>query len=105
MIPTKLGMVLALCLIVALISFVLWRRDRSAASKIDLEDLLLGDDGKLSKAAAIMMGAFAFTTWMMGYLTLMGKMTEGYAAIYVGAWITPTVVKLVTNRPDRGTPT
>lgn len=97
MIPTKLGMVVALVLIIFLIMFMLWRRDRDAHSMINLEDLLIGEDGKLSKAAAIMMGAFAFTTWMMGYLTLMGKMTEGYAAIYVGAWITPTVVKLITG--------
>lgn len=90
-------MVIALALIISTLLITLIRRDRSAASQINLEDLLLGDDGKLSKAAAVMMGAFTMTTWLMIYLTLNGKMSEGYLSIYVAAWITPTVVRLIVN--------
>lgn len=87
--------VLALVLVGLVIARTLSTRDADAASRIDLDDLLLGEDGKLSKAAAVMLGAFLVTTWMMVWLTLREKMTEGYLAIYVAAWITPTVTKLV----------
>jgi hypothetical protein len=102
---TKLLMVMALILLTAGLTAALVRRDRSSSSGVNLEDLLLGDDGKLSKAAAVMMGAFAMTTWLMVYLALSGKMTEGYLAIYVGAWIAPTVTKLIINRPAEVTET
>jgi preprotein translocase subunit SecG len=97
--PTKILMIVALVLVIVAIVFVLMRRDRSSTSAINLEDLLIGDDGKLSKAAAVMMGAFAMTTWLMVYLALNGKMTEGYLAIYVGAWIAPTVTRLIMVKP------
>jgi hypothetical protein len=92
---TKILMIAALILVITAIIYALIKRDRSTISAINLEDLLLGDDGRLSKAAAVMMGAFAMTTWLMVYLALGGKMTEGYLAIYVGAWIAPTVTVLI----------
>jgi hypothetical protein len=100
---TKLLMVVALVVVILMAATMLTKRDRSSASAINLEDLLLGDDGKLSKAAAVMMGAFAMTTWLMVYLALNNKMTEGYLAIYVGAWIAPTVTRLIIVKPTPGT--
>lgn len=96
---TKILMASALILVIIAIVYVLIKRDRSIVSAINLEDLLLGEDGKLSKAAAVMMGSFALTTWLMVYLALGGKMTEGYLAIYVGAWIAPTVTRLIIAKP------
>lgn len=96
---TKLLMAVILAAIVIWLLITLIRRDKSSSSKINLEDLLIGDDGKMSKAAAVMLGAFAMTTWLMVYLTLNAKMTEGYLAIYVGAWIAPTVTRLIINGP------
>jgi preprotein translocase subunit SecG len=95
---TKLIAGLALLAVILIISWMLHRRDRDQASQLNLEDLLIGDDGRLSKAAAVMMGAFGLTTWLMVYLALTGKMTEGYLAIYVGAWIAPTVAVII-KRP------
>ena len=91
----KLAAVAFLLLLGAFIVWSLLKRDRSNSSRLNLDDLLLGDDGKISKAAAVMLGAFIATTWMMVYLTLQGKMTEGYLGIYVAAWIAPTVTRLV----------
>lgn len=102
--PTKILMATALVLVIASIIFVLIKRDRSSTSAINLEDLLMGDDGKLSKAASVMMGAFAMTTWLMVYLALNNKMTEGYLAIYVGAWIAPTVTRLIIAKPVEAQP-
>lgn len=100
----KLAMAIILAVLFLAIAFTLMRKSRDLHSRIDLEDLLIGDDGKLSKAAAVMMGAFAMTTWLMIYLTLNGKMTEGYLSIYVGAWIVPTVVKLIKGPESQGVP-
>lgn len=102
---TKILMTAALILVIIAIVYALMKRDRSATSYINLEDLLLGDDGKLSKAAAVMMGSFALTTWLMVYLALGNKMTEGYLAIYVAAWIAPTVTRLIVNKPAETTAT
>jgi hypothetical protein len=95
---SKLIAALVLLFIVLTIAWVLHRRDKDQTSQLNLEDLLIGDDGRLSKAAAVMMGAFGLTTWLMVYLALTGKMTEGYLAIYVGAWIAPTVAVII-KRP------
>ena len=91
----KLAMAVLLLLVVIYLTIILIKRSRSSSSNLDLEDLLLGDDDKISKAAFVMMGSFAMTTWLMIYLTLNAKMTEGYLSIYVGAWIVPTVVKMI----------
>jgi len=84
--------------VVALLS-VLWHRDRSTASKIDFDTLLLDTDGRMSKSAIVMFGSFGMTTWMMVFLTLEGKMSEGYLTIYGGLWIIPAVTKLVKGTP------
>jgi hypothetical protein len=92
-----------LVLLVALIARSLNRRDKDGHSKINLEDLLLGDDGRLSKAAIVLLGSFAMTTWLMVYLALTGKMTEGYFAIYGGLWISPVLARLIFG--DKSPPT
>lgn len=92
---TKIYMTIALLVMIGLVVLTLLHSNRSFTSKLNLEDLLLGEDGKISKAAAVMMGSFLMTTWLMIYLTLNGKMTEGYFTIYCGAWIIPTVTKLI----------
>jgi hypothetical protein len=93
---------LALLLIALIVSLV--RRDRCTDSRINLDDLLLGEDGRLSKAAAVMMGAFALTSWLIVYLALTGRLTEGYFTAYLGAWVAPTVTALIVRRPSSSTP-
>jgi len=87
--------VLAFALLAVLVT--LFRRDRNAHSAIDLEDLLIGEDGKLSKSACVLLGSFLMTTWVIVYLTYTGKLTDMYFATYVTAWVTPTVTKLIVN--------
>lgn len=91
----KVGMTISLLLILLFIVRVMFRRDKDPESKINLDDLLIGDDGKVSKAAVVLLGAFLMTTWVIIHLTLMDKLTEGYLTIYAGAWIAPTVTKLI----------
>lgn len=100
---TKAGMAAILAIAVLLVFWGLERRNRNAGSAINLDDLLIGDDGKISKAAAVMMGSFALTTWVMIYLTLESKLTEGYFAAYLAGWVAPAVTKLIVNAPPATT--
>lgn len=93
-----LGVIGLLVVVIAIIS-VLWHRDKSSASKIDFDTLLLDVDGRMSKSAIVMFGSFGMTTWMMVFLTLEGKMSEGYLTIYGGLWIIPAVTKLIKGTP------
>lgn len=94
--PSKL--VFALLAIVA--SLFIYRSlnklHKSREVNFDLRDLLMEND-KVSKAACVMMGAFAVTTWQFIYYTLNGKLTEGYLGIYVAAWIAPVVARLINR--------
>jgi len=90
-----------------LIFFIVWliaatmRRSRDPHSLLSIEDLLLGDDGRISKTATVMFGAFLLTTWMMIYMLSADKMTEGYMTIYVGAWVAPAVAKIVSAPKEK----
>jgi hypothetical protein len=84
--------VLAAVLLALLITLV--RSDRNTRSAIDLEDLLLGPDGKLSKAAAVLLGSFLMTTWVIVWLTYTNRLTEGYFTAYLAAWVAPTIANL-----------
>lgn len=90
----------------AVVALMIWRSlsnmHKNRDVDFDLRDLLM-ENGKVSKAACVMMGAFAATTWQFIYYTLNGKMTEGYLGIYVAAWIAPVVARLVSN--NGGQPT
>lgn len=88
-----------------LILFIVWcfiaARNINARTDNTFEILdLFMENGRISKAAVVMMGAFVLTTWMMVTLTLKDKLTEGYLGIYVAAWITPVVVRLITGTPS-----
>jgi len=83
-----------LACVTLLILWTLERRNKSAASAFSFDDLLT-ENGKTSKAACVMMGAFAFSTWCMVYLVVNDKMTEAYFGLYLGVWATPAVAKII----------
>lgn len=91
----RTGMVAILAIITLIIAWTVERRSRNPVSKISLDDLLLGDDGKISKAACVMFGSFALTTWAIVYLTLSDKLTEGYFGAYIAAWVAPVIAKIL----------
>lgn len=87
--------------IIVLLSIIVLRtllvRDRDPRSGIRMEDLLLGEDGKLSKSAAVMMGSFLVSNLIMVYLTFTNRLTEGYMGLYLTAWVAPTVTALIVR--------
>ena len=104
---TQLGanrwMLIALLALLLFIFFSLRAQSRNRSSQISLDDLLLGDDGKMSKGAAVMFGSFFLTSWIMVHLTITEHITEGYFTAYLAAWVAPSVVRLITNRPQPAT--
>lgn len=91
-----MGMILAF--IVVSLVFAVWRLHKDPTVDFNILDLLM-ENGRVSKAAVVMMGAFSLTSWMMIQLTLSKLMTEGYFGLYSAAWIAPVVVKLITQGP------
>jgi len=99
--PEIMGMILAV--VVLLILWTLERRNRNKASPINLDDLLLGTDGKASKAAFVMGGSFVVTTWVIIFETLNKTLTDITFAAYVGAWVVPAVTALIKGPSPNAT--
>jgi len=97
----RIGLICLLALIALLVMRALMRRSKDDKSLISLDDLLVGDDGKLSKAASVMFGAFLLTSWVILYQTLNKTLTDVTFAAYLAAWVAPTVTKLITGRAQQ----
>ncbi|MES2349138.1 MAG: hypothetical protein V4641_16375 [Pseudomonadota bacterium] len=83
---------------------ILWRRQRDAMVAFNLFDLIM-EGGKVSKIAFSYMVVLAVTTWIVIYLTIRDKMTEGIFLAYGGLWVTPLVARMVSNKSDPPTNT
>ena len=70
--------------------------------RFDLVDLITGDNGLASGTKAAKMGAFVFTSWAFLHLALVDKLTDVYAALYIGTWCG---AELVSKGMDKLKPT
>lgn len=93
-------MVVALIAGLACAAWTLYRAQLDQTNRLDLLDLIM-EQGRLSRSACILLGAFGTSSWLLVVLTLSGKMTEGYFGLYAGAWIAPTVTKMIVQ-PSAG---
>jgi len=89
-----------LAIVVLLIVRVLLSRNHDSRSLIDLDDLLIGDDGKLSKAAVVLFGAFTIASWVIIFQAWKGVLTDINFAAYLGAFVAPTITKLWKSSND-----
>lgn len=64
----------------------------------DVKDLFM-ENGKASRGAVVLMGAFAATTWFFVFYAWTGRMTEGYFQAYCIAWVAPIIARLIF--PDK----
>jgi hypothetical protein len=87
---------LAVAIIVIL--WVLERRNKNSKSPINLDDLIIGDDGKVSKAAFVMFGSFVVTSWVVVFQVLNKTLTDTTFSAYVLAWVAPVVTKLIRGQ-------
>lgn len=89
---------LGLLLVAGLLSlFWLVSRNMNRRSRIDLDDLIVGDDGKASKAAFVMFGALGVTSWIVITMTHDKTMTGEIFAAYIAGWVAPAVTKLIVD--------
>lgn len=95
-------MVGVLGIVILLILWSIERRNKNPHSKINLDDLLVGDDGKASKAAFVMFGSFVVTSWVIIFQMLNKTLTDLTYAAYLTTWVAPTVAKLIkgTTKTD-----
>jgi hypothetical protein len=91
----ELALIGVLAVIALLVVVSLNRRNRNPESKICLDDLLVGEDGKASRAAFVMGGSFLLTSWVIIYQTINGTLTDLTFGAYLTAWVIPAVTKLI----------
>jgi hypothetical protein len=95
----KIYAVLFLLLVAMLLARSFFKRDKDSSSAIKLDDLLVDPlTGKISKAAAVLMGSFAISSWVIIYITLTGKLTDVLFAAYLAVYATPAVVKIIGDK-------
>lgn len=90
--------ILFLSVVVLSAAIFLFRRSKDEKSSIFLDDLLLGEDNRISKTAVAYFVSLGLTTWVIVYLTTIDKLTEGYFGLYMTGWVTPLVMKIVFNK-------
>jgi hypothetical protein len=93
---------IALCVLAAaglVVVVTFWRCHRDALLQFNALDLIM-ENGKVSKIALAFMVVLGVTTWIVAYLTLRDKMTEGYFTSYGLMWVAPLVAKVVFNKTD-----
>jgi hypothetical protein len=83
----------------ALIAISFWYAQKKPFFQFDAFDLIM-TDGKVDKIALSYMLVLALSSWIMVDLQINSKMTEGYFAIFIGAWITPLVSKVVFGKNE-----
>jgi hypothetical protein len=85
----------ALAVLLVLIIVRTLRKWNASENSFDIVDMFI-ENGRASKGAVVLMGAFVATTWFFVYYSLLGKMTEGYFGLYAAAWIAPVVARMTT---------
>ena len=98
MMATDAYLYTGLIVIIILIALSLWRFQQRDENTFDLLDLLM-EDGRVSRIAAAFAVTLLVTSWIMVKLSIDGKMTEGYLAVYGGLWVAPILTKMFATSP------
>lgn len=78
---------------------LLWRAHRSALVNFNVFDLIM-ENGRVSKVAFSYMVVLVVTTWVMIYLAIRDKMTEGIFLGYGAMWVGPLVARIVFDKKE-----
>jgi hypothetical protein len=92
-------MLVVLCSLAVLVGGSLWRAHRSASYTFDLLDLIM-ENGRVSKIAVAFMLVLGVSTWVVVDLQIKDKLTDGMFGLWLGAWVTPLVAKVVFSKVD-----
>lgn len=85
--------------VVFLIGFALWRAHVSKTAPFDFFDLLT-ENGRISKIAVAFMTVLGVSTWVIIDLQIKAHLTEGIFGMWLGAWVTPLVAKVVFSKTE-----
>lgn len=96
-----MGVLLACAALLVLLTF--WRAHRDSLTQFNAFDLIM-ESGRVSRIALCFMVAFAVTTWVIVYLALRDKLTEGYLTSYGVMWVAPLVARVIFNKNEPPTP-
>lgn len=95
---TNKWLLIALVSVGVILVTVLIRRMHNLKSNINLDDLIIDPaTNRISKAAAVLMGAFGLSSWVIIYLTVTGKFDNTAFAAYLAAFAIPAVTKIITD--------
>lgn len=89
--------ILAVAAIMVVVSF--WRAHNRPGFDFNAFDLIM-ENGKVSKIAFAFMLVLGVSTWVIVTLAIKDKLTDGMFGLWLGAWVTPLVAKVVFNKTD-----
>lgn len=89
--------ILAAGALIVLLTF--WRAHKSKNIDFDLLDLLK-QNGRASKVAVIIMGAFCVSTWTVINREVHGTLTSDFFGLYLTAWVAPLITLIATSNAE-----
>lgn len=92
-------MLIILCAISIAVAYSFWRAHKRPDVVFDFFDLIMVN-GKVDKIAVAFMLVLAVSTWVIVDQQIKGKLTEGMFGLWLGAWVTPLVAKVVFGKAD-----
>lgn len=87
-----------------IIGVSVWHVQRRADLSFDLLDLLV-ENGRVSKIAIAFMLVLIVSTWVIVDQQISGNLTEGIFGMWLAAWVTPLVAKVVFQKTEMPTNT
>lgn len=97
-------MLIVLCAISIVIAYSIWRAHKRADVVFDFFDLIMVN-GKVDKIAVAFMLVLGVSTWVIIDQQIKGVLTEGQFGLWLGAWVSPLVAKVVFGKNDVGSTT
>lgn len=94
---TQQWMLIALGAAALAIAVSVWKAHKNAAIQFDIFDLLM-ENGRVSKIAVAFMLVLLVSCWVIVSQQTQGKLTEGMFGLWLTAWVTPLVAKVVFNK-------
>jgi hypothetical protein len=89
--------VLAIAFLVIGVS--VWNAHKSKSMVFNAFDLLM-ENGRVSKIAVAFMLVLLVSTWVIVDQQINGKLTEGLFGLWLTAWVTPLVAKVVFAKTE-----
>lgn len=89
--------VLAVAALAVLVS--VWHAHRSAIMRFNIFDLVM-ENGRVSKISVSYMLVLGVSTWVIVNQEISGKLTEGIFGMWLAAWVSPLVARVVFGKTE-----